>query len=187
MVVNLKASNNTKSSSIMKLKVGQSFWKAAMCAAIEMELDGTHVQTPSAHTTPHPWSKFQNICKFQLGFWKQSIGRSRYKWGWSLKRCAQWRHKLNDLHYWIPAIYGGHSGLPQTIENLNLLLSFTVFVNTTVKKNIEFFWSVSCTLGRICQWFLIVSRRWRAYFTTVMQKTYIIFQTNNSTSIPDMV
>ena len=54
-----------------------------------------------------------------------------------MKRCAQWRHKLNDLHYWIPAIYGGHSGLPQTIENLNLLLSFTVFVNTTVKNKIK--------------------------------------------------
>ena len=178
MVVNLKAYNNTKSSSIMKLKVGQSFWKAAMCAAIEMELDGTHVQTPSAHTTPYPWSKFQNICKFQLGFWKQSIGRSRYKWGWSLKRCAQWRHKLNDLHYWTPAYIEDIQACRKQlkIQTFCFLLHFCKYHGQ--KQNIEFFWSVSCTLGRICQWFLIVSRRWRAYFTTVMQKTYIIHISN---------
>ena len=110
---------------------------------------------------------------------------------------------INEADHWRGVHSEGTSsmiftiGSPQYMEDIHAyrkLLKIQTFVffysfckYHGQKQNIEFFWSVSCTLGRICQWFLIVSRRWRAYFTTVMQKTYIIFQTNNSTSIPDMV
>ena len=52
--------NHFKYESAMKCKVAPKFVKGSnVVAATQMELDGTHVQTPSTRTTTNSWSNIQ--------------------------------------------------------------------------------------------------------------------------------